>query len=129
MISAPGPTIKPRRTTMLMEVTERKLEAKGALSGRVALVTGSTSGIGLGIARAFAGAGAAIVLNGFGNAAEIGETVSGLSAEYGVTAIYSPADMTSPSAIAEMIGLTLDTYGRLDILVSNAGIQHVSPIE
>jgi 3-hydroxybutyrate dehydrogenase len=114
---------------MLMEVAERKPEAKGALAGRVALVTGSTSGIGLGIARAFAGAGATIVLNGFGNAAEIGETVSGLSAEYGVTAIYSPADMTSPSAIAEMIGLTLDTYGRLDILVNNAGIQHVSPIE
>jgi 3-hydroxybutyrate dehydrogenase len=114
---------------MLMEVAERKPEAKGALAGRVALVTGSTSGIGLGIARAFAGAGAAILLNGFGNADEIGETVSGLSAQYGVKAVYSPADMTSLPAIAEMIGLTLDTYGRLDILVNNAGIQHVSPIE
>src|SRR4051812_5747923 len=120
MISASGRATKPRRTTMLMEVAERKPEAKGALAGRVALVTGSTSGIGLGIARAFAGAGAAILLNGFGNADEIGETVSGLSAQYRAKAVYSPADMTSPPAIAEMIGLTLDTYGRLDILVNNA---------
>ncbi len=114
---------------MLMEVPERKPEAKGALAGRVALVTGSTSGIGLGIARAFAEAGASIVLNGFGDAEEIRETMSGLAAEYGVKAIHSPADMSKPSAIAEMIDLTLDTYGRLDILVNNAGIQHVSPIE
>jgi len=114
---------------MLRDVAERQPEAAGALAGRVALVTGSTSGIGLGIARAFAKAGASIVLNGFGNAEEIRETVSGLAGEYGVTAHYSPADMTSPSAIAEMIGQTLDTFGRLDILVNNAGIQHVSPIE
>src|SRR3954447_4945189 len=114
---------------MLMDVAERQPEAEGALARRVALVTGSTSGIGLGIARAFAKAGTSIVLNGFGNAEEIRETVSGLSAEYGVKAHYSPADMTSPSAIAEMIGQTLDTFGRLDILVNNAGIQHVSPIE
>jgi 3-hydroxybutyrate dehydrogenase len=114
---------------MLMDVAERKREAEGALARRVALVTGSTSGIGLGIARAFAGAAASVVLNGFGKADEIRETVSGLSTEYGVKAIYSPADMTNPSAIAEMIGLTLDTCGRLDILVNNAGIQHVSPIE
>src|SRR3954447_11332875 len=114
---------------MLMDVAERQPEAEGALARRVALVTGSTSGIGLGIARAFAGAGAAIILNGFGKAEEIRETVAGLKSEFGVEAAYSPADMTSPCAIAEMIGQTLDTSGRLDILVNNAGIQHVSPIE
>ena len=94
---------------MLMDVAERKPETKGALAGRVALVTGSTSGIGLGIARAFAGAGAAIILNGFGNADEIGETVSGLSAEYGVKAVYSPAECDDLIANIEQWGPTLAT--------------------
>jgi 3-hydroxybutyrate dehydrogenase len=99
------------------------------LAGKVALVTGSTSGIGLGIARALAGSGAAIVLNGFGSADEIARTQDELTAQYGVKVGYSPADMTKPAAIADMIGSTLLEHGRLDILVNNAGIQHVAPLE
>ncbi|HEX8168786.1 MAG TPA: 3-hydroxybutyrate dehydrogenase [Beijerinckiaceae bacterium] len=106
-----------------------RITASKPLSGRVAVVTGSTSGIGLGIARAFAEAGASVVLNGLGKVDDVGEVLSALSAEFGVRAIYSPADMAKPESIARMVDLTLDTYGRLDILVNNAGIQHVSPID
>ena len=103
-------------------------EAK-ALVDRVALVTGSTSGIGLGIAHALAAAGASVVLNGFGAADEIARTKDAIEADHGVKASYSAADMTSPDAIAEMIAATLDDLGRLDILVNNAGIQHVAPLD
>ena len=108
-----------------------KTDKKGAptLAGKVALVTGSTSGIGLGIARALAGAGAAIVLNGFGAVEEITNARDDLAREYGVKVGYSPADMTKPTAIGDMIGSTLLEHGRLDILVNNAGIQHVAPLE
>jgi len=99
------------------------------LAGKVALVTGSTSGIGLGIARALAGAGAAIVLNGFGAVEEITKARDDLARQYGVKVGYSPADMTKPAAIGDMIGSTLLEHGRLDILVNNAGIQHVAPLE
>ena len=99
------------------------------LAGKVALVTGSTSGIGLGIARALAAAGCDIVLNGLGVAAEIGKTREAIEAEFGIRANYSPADMTRPKAIAEMIAATVAQFGRLDILVNNAGIQHVAPLE
>jgi 3-hydroxybutyrate dehydrogenase len=100
-----------------------------ALDGRVALITGSTSGIGLGIARAFAAAGADVVLNGLGNREEIAATQACIVSEFNVKAIYSPADMSKAGPIAEMIAMALDTFGRLDVLVNNAGIQHVSPVE
>lgn len=107
----------------------RKPPSARSLQGKVAVVTGSTSGIGLGIARALAGAGASIVLNGFGEREEIAATVGSFASEFGAKALYSPADMAKPESIADMVGLTLDTYGRLDILVNNAGIQFVAPID
>ncbi|MBQ0822036.1 3-hydroxybutyrate dehydrogenase [Microvirga terrae] len=100
-----------------------------SLDGKVALVTGSTSGIGLGIARAFASAGASVVINGFGKPEEVNDTLEFLQRETGGKAIYSAADMTKPDEIAGMVSLALEAFGRLDILVNNAGIQHVSPID
>src|SRR5262249_37433914 len=99
------------------------------LAGKVALVTGSTSGIGLGIARALAAAGANVVLNGFGPAEEIARTRDAIKTDFGVEASYSAADMTSSDAIADMIVTTLNDFGRLDILVNNAGVQHVAPLD
>jgi 3-hydroxybutyrate dehydrogenase len=99
------------------------------LFGKVALVTGSTSGIGLGIARALAIAGANVVLNGLGPAEEIARRKDAIEVDHGVKAIYSAADMTSPDAIAEMISTTQREFGRLDILVNNAGIQHIAPLD
>jgi len=100
-----------------------------SLAGKVSIVTGSTSGIGLGIARALAASGSAVILNGFGRAEDIAAAQQDISSAFNVTALYSPADMTKPAAISEMIELTLDMFGRLDILVNNAGIQHVAPID
>jgi 3-hydroxybutyrate dehydrogenase len=99
------------------------------LLGRVALVTGSTSGIGLGIARALAQAGSAVVLNGLGKTDEIERVRAGLADEFAVEVSYSPADMTDARAIEAMIATSLREHGRLDVLVNNAGIQHVAPIE
>ncbi|MFI5014869.1 MAG: 3-hydroxybutyrate dehydrogenase [Hyphomicrobiales bacterium] len=99
------------------------------LSGKAAIVTGSTSGIGLGIARALASRGASLVVNGLGRPAGITDTVMALKSEFGVDVIYSDADMSQRDSIASMIAKTLGEFGRLDILVNNAGIQHVSPIE
>lgn len=99
------------------------------LAGKSALVTGSTSGIGLGIARAFAEAGAKVTLNGFGDAAEIEKTRVGIEAEFGVKARYSGADMGKPAEITQMVKDAEAAFGQLDILVNNAGIQFVSPIE
>src|SRR5262244_546797 len=99
------------------------------LKGRNAVVTGSTSGIGLAIARALAQDGANVMINGFGTAAEIEKERTGIEKEFGVEAIYSPADMTKAAEIAAMIKTAEQTLGSVDILVNNAGIQHVAPIE
>jgi 3-hydroxybutyrate dehydrogenase len=99
------------------------------LTGKVSLVTGSTSGIGLGIARALAQAGSTVVLNGLGTASEIESIGQQISGEFGVEIGYSAADMTKPEAIAEMIAATVGEHRRLDVLVNNAGIQYVAPLD
>src|SRR5919112_578787 len=99
------------------------------LTSKTAVVTGSTSGIGLAIARALAKEGANVVINGFGDVGDIEKTRAGIESEFGVKAIYSPADMSKPHEIEEMIRLAEKTFGSVDILVNNAGIQFVSPIE
>jgi 3-hydroxybutyrate dehydrogenase len=99
------------------------------LKGKTALVTGSTSGIGLAIARAMAADGANVVINGFGDKAAIEKERAGLEADFGVKAIYSPADMSKPGEIADMIATAEKTFGALDVLVNNAGIQYVAKIE
>lgn len=95
---------------------------------RTVVVTGSTSGIGLGIAKAFAAEGANLVINGFGPADEIEANRKTLEA-HGGKAIYHGADMTKPNEIADLIATAEKTFGSLDVLVNNAGIQHVSPVE
>ena len=99
------------------------------LTGKTAVVTGSTSGIGLAYARAFASAGANIVLNGMGAPADIEKERSAIEADFKVKAVHSPADMTKPAEIADMIALGESTFGSVDVLVNNAGIPFVSPIE
>jgi 3-hydroxybutyrate dehydrogenase len=99
------------------------------LQDKTALVTGSTSGIGLGIARAFARAGANVVLNGFGDAAEIEKIRAGMEHEFGVRVRYDGADMSRADAIENMMRNVLAEFGSIDVLVNNAGIQHVAPIE
>jgi 3-hydroxybutyrate dehydrogenase len=99
------------------------------LKGKSALVTGSTSGIGLAMARALAAEGANITINGFGDKAAIEKERAGIEKDFGVKAAYSPADMSKGSEIAEMIHTAEKTFGSLDVLINNAGIQYVSPIE
>ena len=99
------------------------------LTSKTALVTGSTSGIGLAIARALAGQGANVVINGFGDAQVIEETRAGIERDHGVTAHYSAADMSKPEAVAQMVREAEAAFGAIDVLVNNAGIQFVSPIE
>jgi 3-hydroxybutyrate dehydrogenase len=99
------------------------------LTGKTALVTGSTSGIGLGIARKLAGLGANIVLNGLGELEAIEQTRSELAREHNVGVAYSNADMSRPEEIKEMISLAECEFGGADVLVNNAGIQHVAAIE
>lgn len=99
------------------------------LNGKTALVTGSTSGIGQGIAEALAGRGCDIVLNGFGDAGEIEAMRARLAETAGVQVAYSPADMTKPDEIASMVREAEARFGALDVLVNNAGIQHTAPIE
>ncbi|MES3023469.1 MAG: 3-hydroxybutyrate dehydrogenase [Pseudomonadota bacterium] len=99
------------------------------LRNKTALVTGSTSGIGLGIARALAAQGANIVLNGFGNPHDIEDLRATMAAEFGVEVLYSDADMAVPQKIRALVEMAVARTGRLDILVNNAGIQHTSPVE
>jgi len=101
----------------------------GTLTGKTAVVTGSTSGIGLAIARAFAAEGASIVLNGMGAPQDIEKERSGIESEFRVKAVHSPADMSKAGEVADMVKLGESTFGSVDILVNNAGIQFVSPIE
>jgi 3-hydroxybutyrate dehydrogenase len=112
LVAQPMQTVSPRR-----------------LQGRNALVTGSTSGIGLGVAQALAAEGANIVLNGFGDPAEVEWTRAGLAAAHGVEVAYSGADLSRAEGVREMMTLAADALGGVDILVNNAGIQHVAPIE
>jgi 3-hydroxybutyrate dehydrogenase len=99
------------------------------LQGKTALITGSTSGIGLGIAKRFAADGANIVLNGFGDAKEIEALRAQLEGEHKVSVLYDAADMTRPASIESMMTRAIDAFGAVDVLVNNAGIQHVAPID
>jgi 3-hydroxybutyrate dehydrogenase len=100
-----------------------------SLKSKTAVITGSTSGIGLAVARGLAAEGANIMLNGFGGADEIEAARAGLEKEFGVRAAYSAADMTRPAEIAGMVADAAKILGSVDILVANAGIQFVSPVE
>lgn len=99
------------------------------LKGKTALVTGSTSGIGLGIATRLAAEGARIILNGFGDAAEIEKLRSGLAKEHGVTVTYDGADMSKADAIEAMMRKAIAAFGAVDVVINNAGIQYVAPVD
>ena len=99
------------------------------LAGKAAIVTGSTSGIGLGIAQAFAAQGMNVMLNGLGDLAAIEALRASLEKTCGIKALYSAADMTKPAEIAQMVADAEKAFGKLDVLVNNAGIQHVAPVE
>ena len=99
------------------------------LNGKTALVTGSTSGIGLGIDRAFAGQGANVILNGFGDAKEIEALRLSIATEHGVKVRYDGADLSKQAEIETMIAKALAEFGAIDILVNNAGIQFVAPVD
>jgi 3-hydroxybutyrate dehydrogenase len=99
------------------------------LKNKAAVITGSTSGIGLGIARALAREGVNIMLNGLGDAAEIEKTRAGIAGEFGVRVMFSPANLMEPEAVKTLIADAEAAFGTVDILVNNAGIQHVAPID
>src|SRR3954469_6544639 len=100
-----------------------------SLAAKTAVVTGSTSGIGLAVARAFAKDGANVVINGFGPADAIEQERTNIEKDFGVKALYSGADMSKGDEIASMVAQMGAAMGGIDILVNNAGIQFVSPIE
>ncbi|MBB2819955.1 UNVERIFIED_ORG: 3-hydroxybutyrate dehydrogenase [Rhizobium esperanzae] len=104
------------------------LVGRKPLEGRSAIVTGSTSGIGLGIAHALARSGAAVMLNGFGDPAEIEALRAGIAGDNDVDVAYDAADMAKPEAIRMMVDRAVARFGQVDIVINNAGIQHVSPI-
>lgn len=99
------------------------------MKSKNAVITGSTSGIGLAYAKALAAQGVNVMINGFGNAAEIEKDRAEIERQYQVKAHYSPADMTKPDQIRDMIGRALSEMGAVDILINNAGVQHVDPVE
>jgi 3-hydroxybutyrate dehydrogenase len=99
------------------------------LKGKSALITGSTSGIGLGIAEAFAAQGTNLVINGLGDAAEIERLRARLEQQYRVAVLYDAADMTRPEQIEAMVRRGIERFGAVDVLVNNAGIQHVAPVD
>ena len=100
-----------------------------SLKGRVAIVTGSTSGIGLGIAQAFARTGATVVINGLGSEADIKAAIESCECPNAGKLVYDPANMLKPAEIAAMVAKAQKDFGSVDIIVNNAGIQHVAPIE
>jgi 3-hydroxybutyrate dehydrogenase len=104
-------------------------KGSNALVGRTAIVTGSTSGIGLGIAEALAAAGTHVMLNGFGERAEIQRIRADLEEAFRIKTAYSAADMTKPTEIAQMVEDARKAFGKVDVLVNNAGIQHVEAID
>ena len=99
------------------------------LKGRSAVVTGSTSGIGLGIAHVFASKGVNLVINGFGDAAAIETERAKLESMHGIKAVYSPADISKPDDVKAMVELCVQSFGAIDILVNNAGIQYTASVE
>jgi 3-hydroxybutyrate dehydrogenase len=112
-----------------LAAAEPEVMARPQLKGRAAIVTGSTSGIGLGIARAFARYGMDVMLNGFGEGAEIKRTRIAIEKKFGVKTAYSRADMSKPADIEAMVEAAREAFGKVDVLVNNAGIQHVEPVE
>jgi 3-hydroxybutyrate dehydrogenase len=103
--------------------------ARGELTGKAAIATGSTSGIGLGIAQALASAGVDVMLNGFGDAAEINQIRKDIEQSFGVKTFYSATDMSMPGDIEGMVETARKAFGKVDILVNYAGIQHGEAIE
>ena len=122
-------TIREARGTMKLSDADSCRIAVPSLAGRGAIATGSTSGIGLGIARALAAEGAAVMLNGLGDPVAIEATRQVLENESGAPVLYSAADMSKPDAIARMVDEAGARFGQVDILINNAGIQHVAPLE
>jgi len=114
---------------MMETATRPAIAADRPLAGRAALVTGSTSGIGLGVLERLAAAGASVTMNGLGEMARIEGELARVRATHGVDVVYESADLTDPAQCRRMVENVQDRFGRLDILVNNAGIQHVAPIE
>ena len=119
----------PGQTVCYTEINTAFENKTTMLKGKSVIVTGSTSGIGLGIARGFAAQGCNIMLNGFGDGAQIEKLRAALAAEHKVTVVYSSADMSKPLEVAAMVDQVGRRFGSVDVLVNNAGIQHVAPLE